>query len=144
MLINLNISWLIHGYRVINTIIEYTLKKIRQKTLFFFPLFYANVNFIPRTHRVARCLALVLVLGSSCGHFFGVTIRDVEQDTGALLTAVRTTDTQQQRQQQSDGNQPINTGRSHTHCTLLLTWRAHRARRRCNSLVSAAEWCHLS
>ncbi len=48
--------------------------------------------FFKSTHCVAGGLVLVLVLGSSSRHLLDVSIRNVEQDTGTLLTAVRTVD----------------------------------------------------
>lgn len=48
--------------------------------------------FSKNTHFVAGCLALALVFGSSSWHLLDVSIRNVEQDTGTLLTAVGTVD----------------------------------------------------
>lgn len=42
------------------------------------------------THCAVGGLALALFLGSSGRHLLDVSIRNVEQDTGTLLTAVRT------------------------------------------------------
>lgn len=42
------------------------------------------------THWLSGWLALAFVLGARCGHFLGVAIWNIQQDTGALLTAVRT------------------------------------------------------
>lgn len=50
------------------------------------------VVFFKTTHCVAGGLALALVLGSSSWHLLDVSIRNVEQDTGTLFTAVRTVD----------------------------------------------------
>lgn len=44
--------------------------------------------FLKGTHCVVGGLALALILGSSSWHLLGVTIRNVEQNAGALLTAV--------------------------------------------------------
>lgn len=46
--------------------------------------------FLRSTHCFAGSLALALVLGSGSGHLLGVSIRNIEQHTRTLLTAVRT------------------------------------------------------
>lgn len=48
--------------------------------------------FFKSTHRFAGGLALGLVLRSGSRHLLSVTIRNVDQDTGTLLTAVGATD----------------------------------------------------
>lgn len=49
-------------------------------------------GFFKSTHFVVGGLALALVLGSSSRHLLCVSVRNVEQDTGTLLTAVRAVD----------------------------------------------------
>lgn len=42
------------------------------------------------THRLCGWLTFAFVLGARCGHLLCVAIWNIQQDAGALLTAVRT------------------------------------------------------
>lgn len=104
-------------------------------------------NPLLNTHCVVRSLSLALFLGSGCWHLLSVAIRNVDEHTRTLLTAVGTADTT-----------PVNKTvrqKNWIHAQKVFwywadsgfhffTWLAHKAGHRCRSPASGAGWCHLS